>query len=295
MWRLPIPPVSLVDDLLHKQYFLIPVPETLEQLYVRAHELWAILCNYYGEKGLRQFSFELYVGDLAEGLSSEVDDGYLPRGGVRPEDGVKYDAKHTWHHRPRLWEHMRATRAFDDPVMGYVWKEFMLVNQSIWDIHRDAVMHFADGLDTHSETREFGFAEDLELTMWLMPLRHVLYIPGEKKESFPGRRDARAGVVGQAHQDRNSFTFHGFQKVGKVQGFIDDKWVDMPVRCHHLRGFAGILAAQRTGGVYSRKDRKTTGGRIPALDHVGVADPTRPMVPRRASVSFGMHKAYRIQ
>lgn len=188
---------------------------------------------------------------------------------------------------------MEARGAFSDPVMGTVWREFMLINQRIWEHHRDAVERFGEGLDAHPVTSEFSFGSDLAVHNWLMPLRHVLYIPQEKGDEVDSRRRVERGVVGQAHHDRNSFTFHGHQVVGAVQGFVNGEWIDMPTRRHHLRGFAGILAARRTGAVYA--NRRTTGGTIRALDHRGLADPTRPHAQRKATVSFGMHEAHRIQ
>lgn len=165
-------------------------------------------------------------------MTPEADDGYLPRGGVRPEDGVKYDAKHTWHHRPRLWPHMRETGVFQDPVMGAFWQEFMLLNERIWMIHREAVLLFATGLYAHPCTKNFELAHSLAMTMWLMPLRHVLYLPGEST--------GNSMVVGKAHHDRNSFTFHGFQRVGTVQAEIDGQWIELPTRRHYLRGSLGF-------------------------------------------------------
>lgn len=42
------PPAFYAEQLLRQHYFMIPVPEALERLYIRAHEIWEILCRHYG-------------------------------------------------------------------------------------------------------------------------------------------------------------------------------------------------------------------------------------------------------
>ncbi|MDG1950228.1 MAG: hypothetical protein P8J32_05455 [bacterium] len=282
MGHLSTNPVAFVEQLLTQRFFLLPVPEVLDQLHHRAHPLWFRICRDRREL-LPQLSFQLYVGRVAPGLTDEVDDGYLPREGARPEDGVRYDPKHTWHHRPRLIPVLHEKGFMDDPLI----REFTTVNQRIWMIYHDAAMRFGEGLDSHPVTRNCGFGDALMATSWVWPLRHVLYLPGSASVSK---------VVGKPHHDRNFVTFHGFQEVGSVAGEIQaGRWSRLPNLPHHLRGFGGILLAKATGGRYDREARCAVGGEIPSLNHRGEGDPSQPTAQRKATVMFTLNEAIRIQ